>query len=79
MFERTKSVYRAGRAGQPMPAQVDRSIGTAALETGAIVSVFMITVFAFSALGKVAEEHVFSKITTDARGRDSPYSRRISK
>jgi hypothetical protein len=58
MFKRIKNTWKAGRSGQPMPAQVDRSVGEAAVSTAILVSVFMVTVYGFGAAGK-AVEHAF--------------------
>ncbi len=65
MFRRVKHMYRAGRSGQPMPARVDRSVGEAALQTGAFVGVFMLTVWGLGTLGKLTDEHVISRISLE--------------
>jgi hypothetical protein len=46
-----------------MPARADRSVGEAALQTGAIVGVFMITVWGLGTLGHLTDEHVISRIS----------------
>lgn len=65
MFRRVKHMYRAGRSGQPMPARADRSVGQAALETGAIVGVFMLTVWSLGTLGKLTDEHIISRVSQE--------------
>lgn len=65
MFRRAKHMYRAGRSGQPMPARADRSVGEAALQTGAVVGVFMLTVWGLGTLGKLTDEHVISRVSQE--------------
>jgi hypothetical protein len=44
-----------------MPIRADRSVGEAALSTGAVVGVFMVTVWGLGALGKAADGLMLSR------------------
>ena len=67
MIKRMKSMYRAGRSGQPMPAKADRSVGGAvggvALTIGMVGGCF----FAIGAGGAAAERIFTPKAEREIR------------
>ena len=77
IIKKMKSMYRAGRSGQPMPARADRSVGEVALNTGAFVVVFSASVFAMgvasrflSPLTKTADDREIERLNGEIRKRD---------
>ncbi len=59
MFKRMKSMYRAGRSGQPMPANVDRSVGEMVGGVAASIALIGGCFFAIGA-GSAAADRIFT-------------------
>jgi hypothetical protein len=56
-----RSMYAAGRSGQPMPVNADRSIGEVALQTTVVVGVMCGTFFVAGSAGRILEPFLMSK------------------